>query len=163
MTLKTLKLTNFEGIRSLTINADGKSVSVYGDNGTGKTTIADAQAWLLFDKDNAFTPNFLPKPRDGQGEELHNLDTEVEGSYILDDGTEITFRKVFAENWKKKRGSTEAVFSGHTINYYVDGVPKKEKEYADILAGIADIQALMLLTMPQYFPEVLDIKNAANC
>ena len=159
MKIKTLKMTNFEGIHTLTLNADGKSVSVYGDNGTGKTTIADAQAWLLFDRDSAFTPNFLPKPRDNQGEELHNLNTVVEGTYILDDGTEITLRKVFAENWKKKRGSTEAVFSGHTVSYYVDGVPKKEKEYADILAGIADIQVLMLLTMPQYFPEVLDIKK----
>ena len=159
MTLKTLKLTNFEGIKSLTVNADGKSVSIYGDNGTGKTTVADAQAWLLFDKDSAFTPNFLPKPRDDSGEEIHNLDTEVEGTYILDDGTEITFRKVFAENWKKKRGSTEAVFSGHTVSYYVDGVPKKEKEYADILEGIADIQTLMLLTIPQYFPEILDFKK----
>ena len=158
MVLKTLKLTNFEGIKTLEINADGKSLSVYGDNGTGKTTIADAQTWLLFGKDSAFTQNFLPKPRDEQGEELHNLDTEVEGTYILDDGTEITLRKVFAETWKKKRGSTEAVFSGHTVSYYVDGVPKKEKEYTDILESIADIQALMLLSMPQYFPEILDIK-----
>jgi len=159
MKLKSLKLTNFEGIRSLEINADGKSLSIYGDNGTGKTTIADAQAWLLFDKDNAFTPNFLPKPRDGQGEELHNLDTVVEGTYILDDGTEITFRKVFAENWKKKRGSTEAVFSGHTLSYYIDGVPKKEAEYTAYLESVADIRQLMLLSMPQYFPEILDIKK----
>lgn len=159
MELLKLTLTNFEGIKSLTLDFDGKSAAIYGDNGTGKTTIADAQAWLLFGKDSAFTQNFLPKPRDDQGEELHNLDTEVEGIYRLDDGTEITLRKVFAEIWKKKRGSTEAVFSGHTVSYYVDGVPKKEKEYNDILESIADIQALMLLSMPQYFPEILDIKK----
>ena len=159
MELLKLTLTNFEGIKKMTIPFAGSSAAVYGDNGTGKTTIADAQAWLLFGKDSAFTQNFLPKPRDGRGEELHSLDTGVEGIYRLDDGTEITLRKVFAEIWKKKRGSTEAVFSGHTVSYYVDGVPKKEKEYNDILESIADIQALMLLSMPQYFPEILDIKK----
>lgn len=159
MKLKSLKLTNFEGIRSLEINADGKSLSIYGDNGTGKTTIADAQSWLLFDKDSAFTPNFLPKPRDRDGEEVHNVDTEVEGTYTLDNGSQVTLRKVFAENWKKKRGSTEAVFSGHTLSYYIDGVPKKESEYTSFLESIGEIRRLMLLTMPQYFAEVLDIKK----
>lgn len=159
MKLKTLKLTNFEGIKSLEINADGKSLSIYGDNGTGKTTIADAQAWLLFDKDSGLTPNFLPKPRNTDGEEMHNVDTEVEGTYILEDSVEITFRKVFAESWKKRRGSTEATFSGHTISYYIDGVPKKETEYNAYLESIADIRMLMLLSMPQYFAEILDIKK----
>lgn len=159
MKLKTLKLTNFEGIKSLEINADGKSLSIYGDNGTGKTTIADAQAWLLVDKDSGFTPGFLPKPRDTDGEEIHNVDTDVEGVYILDDGAEISFRKVFSENWKKKRGSAEPTFSGHTISYYIDGVPKKEAEYNAYLESIADIRTLMLLSMPQYFADVLDIKK----
>lgn len=159
MKLKSLKLTNFEGIRSLEINADGKSLSIYGDNGTGKTTIADAQSWLLFDKDSAFTPNFLPKPRDRDGEEVHNVDTEVEGTYTLDNGSQVTLRKVFAENWKKKRGSTETVFSGHTVSYYIDEVPKKEAEYTAYLESVADIRQLMLLSMPQYFPEILDIKK----
>lgn len=159
MTLKTLTLTNFEGMKNFELNADGGSVSVYGDNGTGKTTLADAQAWLLFDKDSAFTAGFTPKPRDGKGEELHDLSTEVEGVYILDDGSEVTLKKVFTENWKKKRGSAEAVFSGHTVSYFVDGVPKKEKEYMDFLDSLGGAQKLMLLTTPQYFPEVLDVKK----
>lgn len=159
MTLKTLTLTNFEGMKNFELDADCKSVSVYGDNGTGKTTIADAQAWLLFDRDSAFTAGFLPKPRDVDGAEMHDLSTEVEGVYTFDDGTEVTLRKVFTENWKKKRGSAEAVFSGHTVSYFVDGVPKKEKEYMDFLDSLGGVTKLMLLTMPQYFPEILDIKK----
>ena len=159
MTLKTLTLTNFEGMKNFELNTDGRSVSVYGDNGTGKTTLADAQAWLLFDRDSAFTAGFLPKPRDAEGAEMHDLSTEVEGVYTLDDGTEVTLKKVFSENWKKKRGSAEAVFSGHTVSYFVDGVPKKEKEYMDFLDNLGGVTKLMLLTMPQYFPEVLDVKK----
>lgn len=159
MTLKTLTLTNFEGVKNFELDTDGRSVSVYGDNGTGKTTLADAQAWLLFDRDSAFTAGFLPKPRDVEGAEMHDLSTEVEGVYTLDDGTEVTMKKVFSENWKKKRGSAEAVFSGHTVSYFVDGVPKKEKEYMDFLDSLGGVAKLMLLTMPQYFPEILDIKK----
>lgn len=159
MTLKNLTLTNFEGMKNFELNTDGRSTSVYGDNGTGKTTLADAQAWLLFDRDSAFTAGFLPKPRDVEGAEMHDLSTEVEGVYTLDDGTEVTLKKVFSENWKKKRGSAEAVFSGHTVSYFVDGVPKREKEYMDFLDSLGGVTKLMLLTMPQYFPEVLDVKK----
>lgn len=83
MKLMSIKLTNFEGIKALEITPNGKSMSVYGDNGTGKTTIADAQAWLLFDKDSAFTPNFTPKMRDENGEEIHNIDCSVQAIYEI--------------------------------------------------------------------------------
>ncbi len=158
MTLKTLKLTNFEGIKSLTIKPGGKSMSIYGDNGTGKTTIANAQAWLLFDKDSDLTPNFTPKMRDENGEEIHNTECSVAAVYEIN-GADVTLEKTMTENWKKKRGSTKAVFSGHNVTYHIDGVPKKEKEYNEFLNSIADMQTLMLLTMPRYFPEVLDIKK----
>lgn len=158
MTLQTLILTNFEGVKFLEINPDGKSMSIYGDNGTGKTTIADAQAWLLFDKDSVFTPNFTPKMRDSSGEEIHNIDCSVKAVYRIN-GTNVTLEKVMKEDWKKKRGSTEAVFSGHKVLYYIDGVPKKEKEFTEFLSSVSDIQNLMLLSVSKYLPEVLDIKK----
>ena len=158
MKLLKLKLTNFEGIGSLEISPNGKSMAVYGDNGTGKTTIADAQNWLLFGKDSTFTANFSPKMRDGNGEEIHNIDCSVKAVYELN-GTEVTLEKTMREDWKKKRGSSEAVFSGHTIAYSIDGVPKKEKEFNDFVSAIADLQTIMLLSVPKYFPEILDIKK----
>ena len=51
MKLLKLKLKNFKGIKDFTLETDGKNVNVYGENGTGKTTIFDAFLWLLFDKD----------------------------------------------------------------------------------------------------------------
>lgn len=55
--MKLLKLTlnNFKGIRNFEISPNGKSATVYGDNGTGKTTLADAQHWLLFGSDSVGT------------------------------------------------------------------------------------------------------------
>lgn len=159
MKLKKLTLTNFEGMKALEINANGKSIAVYGDNGTGKTTIADAQAWLLFDKDSNFTSNFSPKMRDENGEDIHNVDCSVKATYECN-GTAVTLEKVMKEDWKKKRGSVESVFSGHKITYFVDGVPQKEKDYIAFVEDNFSAQnTLMLLSMPQYFSEILDIKK----
>jgi recombinational DNA repair ATPase RecF len=50
--LLCLTLRNFMGIRDLTVEPDGKDLSVYGDNGAGKTTLASALFYLLFGKDS---------------------------------------------------------------------------------------------------------------
>jgi len=58
MKLLSLTLKNFKGIRSFTLDAQGCDISVFGDNATGKTTLADAFMWLLFDKDSANRKDF---------------------------------------------------------------------------------------------------------
>ena len=64
MKLINLTLDNFKGVKQFALDANGGSVSVFGDNATGKTTLADAQSWLLFDKDSKGTKNFSPKTKD---------------------------------------------------------------------------------------------------
>ena len=49
--LKKMTLKNFKGIKDFEISLDGLDASIYGDNGTGKTTLYDAFMWLLFDED----------------------------------------------------------------------------------------------------------------
>lgn len=154
MQLLKLTLDNFKGIKRFELAPNGKSISVYGDNGTGKTTIADAQYWLLFGKDSTDTKNFIPKTKEN-GEDVHNIENRVEGTYQLENGSIITFRKTFSEIWKKKRGSSTAAFSGHTKDHFVDGVPVKESEYMDRLSAIADMEKLLVLSSVSYFSESL--------
>ena len=52
MKILNLTLRNFKGTRDFELNTDGNDVNIFGDNGTGKTTLADAFMWLLFDKDS---------------------------------------------------------------------------------------------------------------
>lgn len=153
MKIKTLRLENFQGIKSAAFELDGCSASIYGDNGTGKTTVFNALTWLLFDRASTGAKNFTPKTRGPNGD-LHHLDHAVEAQFIMDDGRLFQLRKVFHENYKKKRGAAVAEFDGHSVDFYIDGVPVKEKEYTttlQTLCGGADM--MKMLTMPNYFPE----------
>ena len=155
MKVLNLKLRNFKGIRSFELDTQGKDVNVFGDNATGKTTLVDAFMWLLFDKDSSNRKDFQIKTLKPDGEPEHGLEHSVEAALELEDGSQLILKKVFQEKWTKKRGSATAEFTGHTTDYFVDGVPVQKKEYDAKIAEIADEQIFRLLTDPRYFNEVL--------
>jgi DNA repair exonuclease SbcCD ATPase subunit len=148
--LLDLKLTNFKGIKSLEINADGENLDIYGDNAVGKTTIFDAFQWLLFSKDSQNKTDFGIKTLDASGNELHYLNHEVQGRFDIN-GVVVELRKVFAEKWTKKRGSATEDFTGHVTDHYIDGVPKSKKEYDGYINSIISEDKFKLLTNPDYF------------
>lgn len=153
MKLLKLKLHNFQGIRDLELDIDGKSVSVYGDNATGKTTVFNAFTWLLFDKASTGAKNFSPKTKGKEGD-LHGLEHSSEAVCQLEDERIISFKKVYKEVYKKTRGSAHEEFSGHTTDYFIDGMPVKEKEYTDTINSLfGESEQLKMLTMPHYFSE----------
>lgn len=63
MRINSLHIENFQGIRDATFTMDGHSSTIYGDNGTGKTTVFNAITWLLFDRASTGAKNFTPKTR----------------------------------------------------------------------------------------------------
>ena len=155
MKIKTLRLDNFQGIPHAEFDFEGLSASIYGDNATGKTTVFNAVCWLLFDKSSTGAKNFTPKTQGPNGD-VHNLDHSAEASFIMPTGEIATFKKVYHEVWKKKRGSTATEFDGHTIDYFIDGVPVKEKQYTGTLQNYCGgIERMKILTMPDYFSEVM--------
>ncbi|MCM3560627.1 AAA family ATPase [Brevibacillus borstelensis] len=154
ISLLKLTLRNFKGIRDFTLETNGTSTEVFGDNAVGKTTLFDAFTWLLFDKDSQNKKDFQIKTLDSCGNVLHGVEHEVEG-VLLVDGKRITLRKVYAEKWTKKRGSATAEFTGHTTDYFVDGVPVKMNEYKERVDQIVSEDVFKLLTNPTYFNEQL--------
>jgi len=155
MKLNRLTLTNFKGIRRFELDAQGDNADIYGDNATGKTTLADAFMWLLFDKDSSNRKDFQIKTLGPDGEPEHGLEHMVEAVLELEDGSQLALKKVYQEKWTKKRGSATAEFTGHTTDHFIDGVPVKKKEYDEKIAEIADENIFRLLTDPRYFNEVL--------
>lgn len=154
ITLLKLTLRNFKGIRDYVLNPDEANVSVFGDNAAGKTTLFDAFVWLLFDKDSQNKKDFEIKTLDAAGKVFHKLEHEVEGVLVVN-GKRITLRKVFAEKWSKKRGSATEEFSGHTTDYFINGVPAKKAEYDEAVNGIVNENIFKLLTNPMFFNEQL--------
>lgn len=152
--IKSLKLENFKGIKDLTIDFKD-TTNIYGDNAVGKTTIFDAYSWLLWDKDSLNRKDFAIKPYDKNGEEVHNLESMVEGTLEFDD-EEITLKKIYKEIWTKKRGSTQAEFTGHTTDYYINAVPVKKKEYNERIESVLSEDNFNLLSNPLYFNQILD-------
>lgn len=149
ITIQQMVLTNFKGIRSLTVKFSN-STNIFGRNASGKTTIFDAFLWLFFGKDSTDRTDFEIKTLDDQNKPYHNLDHEVSATITVD-GQVITIRKVFREKWTKKRGSNTPVFDGHTNEFFWNEVPLKESEYKVKIAGIIDEKLFKLLTNTSYF------------
>jgi DNA repair exonuclease SbcCD ATPase subunit len=154
MKLLNLKLHYFQGLEDEEFKFDGRSASIYGDNATGKTTVFNSITWLLFDKASTGAKNYSPKTKGPDGD-LHNMEHSALATFSLEDGRIVTFEKVYHEVYKKKRGSATEEFDGHTIDYYIDGVPVKEKEYSGTLIALCggNSEKMKMLTMPNYFPE----------
>lgn len=151
--IKTLMLENFKGIKDLTIDFKD-TTNIYGDNAVGKTTIFDAYSWLLWDKDSLNRKDFAIKPYDKNGDEVHNLESIVEGDFTFDD-TDLNLKKIYKEVWTKKRGSTQAEFTGHTTDYYINAVPVKKKEYNERIESVLSEDNFNLLSNPLYFNQFL--------
>ena len=93
MKLLTLRLENFQGLKSEELKFDGHSASIYGDNATGKTTVFNAMTWLLFDKASTGAKNFTPKTKGPDGD-LHYIDHAAEAAFKLGEGRIVNLRKV---------------------------------------------------------------------
>jgi len=151
MRLLRMKLRNFKGIRDFTLDCPGGgNVTIYGQNSTGKTSIADAISWLLFSKDSRGQAQFEIKTLTDTGEAIHNLEHEVEAVFLGE--KEVKLRKVYSEKYTKKRGSLTADFTGHATDHYVDDVPVTMAQYK---ANVAEISItddrFTLLTNPSAF------------
>ena len=153
MKLIKLILNNFQGIQFFGLEIDGKSISIFGDNETGKSTLANAYFWLLFDKAMTGVKNFTPKTRIGD-EDAHFLEHVVEGVFKAEDGRIVTLKKSFHEIYKTKRGTGEKAFEGHTTDYFVDGVPKSQKEYdVEVSVLVRSFDIAKMLTSPHFFAQ----------
>lgn len=156
MKLTKLELLNFKGLKSFTINLNG-DVVIRGDNATGKTTVFDSVCWLLFGKDSLDRADFEIKTLDG-GNPIHKVNHEVTGTFTLDEGGTVELKRVYREKYSSPRGG-DITLTGHTTDYFVDGVPKKEKEYKEVVNTLIDESIFKLITNPLYFNETYSWQN----
>lgn len=150
MTLNRLKIENFKGIRSFEISPNGGNLEITGRNKLGKTTIYDAFLWLLFGKNSAGETKFTVKPT------MLPVETEnsVEAAFTVD-GKPLTLKKTLASKFVKSTGE----YKSSELECYINGVPKKIREYEAEIANIISEDRFKLLTNPKHFTENLEWKK----
>lgn len=156
-----LRLRNFKGLRNFTLDLNGKNASVYGYNRIGKSTLADAWAWLTTGKDSQGQTDFDIKTLDENNNPVHRLEHEVEAEITLNDES-LKLKKTYYEKWVKTRGSASESFSGHSTDYAIDEVPVKKSEYDAKIAEIINEDTFRLLTDIRHFNENLNWSDRRN-
>lgn len=121
--IKSLHIQNFGSIKDLSINF-GEKTLISGRNEAGKTTINDAYSWLMTNKLANGSQADGIRPHDRSGIEDDNAVISV-SSVIEIDGAEKEFLKEQRKEFTQKTGK----FKGNNNLYFINGVPKKEKEY----------------------------------
>lgn len=164
VTLKSLSLQNFKGVKELKIEF-GQVTTVAGANATGKTTVFDAFTWCLFGKDSSDRTDsgrgaFTVKTVDEAGKPIEKLEHEVT-AVIEADGVVTMFTRRLVENWVKPRGKAEVELRGNDTHYFINGIEVKASQYADSVAGLIEDQLFKMITNPAYFP-ALDWKMQSD-
>ena len=142
--IKSISLLNFKGIKNQTIEF-GSVTDIFGANGTGKTTIFDAFTWCLFGKDSTDRKDFNVK--NTVEKTLNKADHEVIVNLEVN-GITQELKRVYKENWVKKRGFEEREFAGNVTEYYWNGVPMQQKEFQQRISEVLEEGIFKLITNP---------------
>ncbi|MCM3632898.1 ATPase [Paenibacillus camelliae] len=128
-----LILTNFAGIKSLTVNYSTVN-HIKGKNGEGKTTIGTAPIWTLWGKDlfgKDYTKDkYSPRPTN------YKYDI-VQASLLLSvNDTEYKFTREIA---------------GKTNKFYINDIPKSATEFSAAVDSLFTQDEFMALYFPSYY------------
>lgn len=136
ITIERMTLTNFRGIKKLTVPLGERLVEISGANATGKSTLLNAYLWCLWGVDSEGRKDFNLKPLDQEGKSEDKVDVSVELTLLGVEEKPVTLRRTLRENWVKPSGETEEVYKGNTTIYEIDDVPTKMSEYNSYITAI---------------------------
>lgn len=145
MTIESITMRDFKGIKSATYNFNGKNTSISGKNGEGKTSIMTAWMFLMANCDAELNSN--PNIRPLNEEECI---PRVE-AVINVDGKKITVAK------QQKRSVSKPDINGVskvtlTNSYEVNSVPKSERDFKAYLSKLGlDFEHFIALSHTDVF------------
>jgi len=152
--LKRLEINNFKGIEHMDIEFTKNPYIITGVNETSKTSIFDAYLWTLTDKDSKGQADTKILPVNTIGELVsEEVQTDVTVSLIIDNHTEIAFRRTLCPKLTKKRKSIIKQVTGSTYEYYVNNldIPVKKSVYTTKIEELFGNKIFNLLSNPTFF------------
>ena len=124
------------GIDYFEIDFNEDITKIYGENGSGKTTILHSMYYLFYGKDSSGSKKFDILPLDENNNVIENTKPTIESTICVDDLDIVLKRSL----------------SGKTTSCYIDGVKMKVKEYQDFISeNIVDEKTFMTLINPTFF------------
>lgn len=125
--IKKLRLINFCGIRDAEYEFSEKLTIVSGDNGRGKSTIANSIMYVLFGTDMAGNSLDI-KTFDKNHEIIKEIPHEAELTLLVD-GDQIVLKRTLTDSWKGSKCM-------NTYKYYVDGDVTTAGDFKKIVEDI---------------------------
>ena len=165
-----MHMENFKKFKDFSIEF-GKTTTIHGQNYQGKSSIADAFSWVMFNKSstgNAEGKQFRPRRYDEKGVNIDHVDVVVELELLID-GEAVKIRKVQRQNWIRHRGDEYETYEGDVTMYEWNDVPVSATDHKKRVAEIISEDVFLLLTNPEAFPGKKEkeqreflLKNIAN-
>lgn len=140
-----LEIKDFSKLENKVFKMNGNNVKIYGDNGTGKTTVANSFSWLLFGKniEGKLMKNIIPK--NNNGDELLDKTPAVKATLKLDDET-LTLERRSEPVKKKNEYGVDEYSASRKTGYYVNDVPYAAKDFNAYIEQIVNEEVFKLVT-----------------
>lgn len=140
-----LEIKDFSKLENKVFKMQGNNVKIYGDNGTGKTTVANSFSWLLFGKniEGKVMKNIIPK--NNNGDELLEKTPTVKATLKLDDET-LTLERRSEPVKKKNEYGVDEYSASRKTGYYVNDVPYAAKDFNAYIEQIVNEEVFKLVT-----------------
>ncbi len=142
--LLEINIVNFKGIKNFAFQPNGDDVTIFGENGVGKTTVYDSLLWLFFGKNSEGKSDFDLRPLDADNNAIKGLVVSV-GAAIAIDGEVRAFCREQHEKVVRDQ------ITGYESKFWIEGVPKKKGEYEAYIAEITPEDIFKMLTDLQKF------------
>jgi len=145
MEILSLEISYFKGIKDLKIKFPIKSIS--GQNATGKTSVYDAVAFLLFGKDSSDSKDFDVFPKTLMNEfGVCNIEVSVSANFKNNNRT-FSLMRGLREDINK-----DGYLTGYTTICSINGLADtKVGDYKKFVDSLVPIDIFKLLTNPLYF------------
>ena len=149
--INSLQIHNFKCFRFYSVDFLTHVTTISGDNGTGKTTVADAISWCLFGKDTQNRSQFDIKCHDENGQQVYPKEPVIVTLELECNGQKHSVERRLKERWQTLRGETTEVFKGNYTEYSVNGNLLSQAEYQAFISKLINETVFRAITNPTYF------------